>query len=57
MRDKTYNIFVDTGGTFTDCITVDSFGKFTKRKVLSSGSIRGTIVKQVDRKAFQIEKS
>ncbi|RLD31440.1 MAG: 5-oxoprolinase, partial [Bacteroidetes bacterium] len=57
MRNKTYNIFVDTGGTFTDCIAVDNTGKFTKRKVLSSGSIRGTIVKQIDRKTFEIEKT
>ncbi|MCD6596069.1 MAG: hydantoinase B/oxoprolinase family protein, partial [Bacteroidales bacterium] len=57
MRNKTYNIFVDTGGTFTDCIAVDSIGKLYKKKVLSSGSIRGTIVKQIDRKTFKIEKS
>ena len=57
MKDKTYNIFVDTGGTFTDCIAVDNKGEFIRRKVLSSGSIRGTIVKQIDRRTFKIGKT
>lgn len=42
---KAYKISIDTGGTFTDCIGQSPDGKILHRKVLSSGCIRGEIVK------------
>lgn len=38
--NKHWAIWIDTGGTFTDCIATDPEGKFTKVKVLSSGILR-----------------
>lgn len=34
---------IDTGGTFTDCIARDPQGQVYRRKVLSSGVLRGTV--------------
>lgn len=34
---------IDTGGTFTDCIATDPQGHVHRRKVLSSGVLRGTV--------------
>jgi 5-oxoprolinase (ATP-hydrolysing) len=41
---RTYQIAVDTGGTFTDCLATDSDGTTHRRKVLSNGTLRGTVV-------------
>lgn len=42
---KAWEIAIDTGGTFTDCIAVDPEGKRYKTKVLSNSALRGTIKK------------
>ncbi|WP_372638624.1 hydantoinase/oxoprolinase N-terminal domain-containing protein, partial [Fodinibius sp.] len=39
-KDKSWQIWIDTGGTFTDCIAVDPEGDRKKVKVLSSSSLR-----------------
>lgn len=40
---KTYSLFIDTGGTFTDALAIDAEGNIIKRvKVLSSSSLRET---------------
>lgn len=44
MKEKSFELNVDTGGTFTDCLTKDSEGNILRRKVLSNGSIRGSII-------------
>ena len=36
-----WKIYIDTGGTFTDCIAYDPKGEIHRRKVLSSSAIRG----------------
>ena len=36
-----WQIWVDTGGTFTDCIAIDEVGQKSRAKVLSTSSIRG----------------
>ncbi|MDW7695909.1 hydantoinase B/oxoprolinase family protein [Flammeovirgaceae bacterium SG7u.111] len=41
MQD--WKIWVDTGGTFTDCIAISPQGKEHRAKVLSSSSLRGKI--------------
>jgi 5-oxoprolinase (ATP-hydrolysing) len=36
-----YNLYIDTGGTFTDCIAETREGNILRRKILSSSAIRG----------------
>lgn len=54
MKEKKFNIFIDTGGTFTDCIGIDSDGNKIMQKVLSSGSLRAETQEWVDEKTFRI---
>lgn len=56
-RDNCIQLFVDTGGTFTDCIGMDNTGRQCRRKVLSSSSLRGTIRKVVSDCEFEISDS
>lgn len=53
-NNKYFQLFVDTGGTFTDCIGIDECGKQYRQKVLSSSSLRGTIKKVISENEFQI---
>ncbi|MDA0194785.1 MAG: hydantoinase B/oxoprolinase family protein [Bacteroidetes bacterium] len=41
---KNWQIWIDTGGTFTDCISVSPTGQMQRIKVLSSGALRGRII-------------
>lgn len=54
MKNNHYRIFVDTGGTFTDCIAIDDTGESVRRKVLSNGTIRGTVTKYLNNTTLQI---
>ena len=54
MTKKSFQIFVDTGGTFTDCVGSDNLGNYYRQKVLSNSSLRGTIVECLSAKAFKI---
>ena len=36
-------VWVETGGTFTDCIAIDTAGEIHRAKVLSSSALRGTV--------------
>ncbi len=49
-----WQIWIDTGGTFTDCIARDPDGTFLKTKVLSSSALRGTIQKWIDNRTVRI---
>ncbi|TVR28247.1 MAG: 5-oxoprolinase, partial [Balneolaceae bacterium] len=40
-RTNGYNLYIDTGGTFTDCIAETPEGNILRRKVLSSSALRG----------------
>jgi 5-oxoprolinase (ATP-hydrolysing) len=45
MTDKaTWQIAIDTGGTFTDCIGQDPQGGILRTKVLSNSCLRGTLI-------------
>ncbi|MCF8357858.1 MAG: hydantoinase B/oxoprolinase family protein [Prolixibacteraceae bacterium] len=58
MNDKnTYQLWIDTGGTFTDCIAIDHTGKEYRRKVLSNSSLRGKIIKKTTPVEFIVENS
>ena len=43
MSGKTWDFFVDTGGTFTDCLARSDQGVFHRVKVLSRGSLSAEI--------------
>jgi 5-oxoprolinase (ATP-hydrolysing) len=44
-RDHSWQLWIDTGGTFTDCVAVAPDGEQRRVKVLSNGALRG-VVKQ-----------
>ena len=54
MDEKTYNVTIDTGGTFTDCLACTSGGAIVRRKVLSSGVLRGCLVERLNRHTYRI---
>ncbi len=39
-----WQLWIDTGGTFTDCVAIDPAGPVQCIKVLSSGAVRATVV-------------
>ena len=55
MKSLSYDLYIDTGGTFTDCIAVDSDGRSYRRKVLSNSTIRGNIKEWTDASTIKIE--
>ncbi len=57
MEERDYEIFVDTGGTFTDCLGKDPQGNWTRRKVLSNGSLRGVIKSWHDPKTLIVSEN
>jgi 5-oxoprolinase (ATP-hydrolysing) len=44
MKDDFWKIWIDTGGTFTDCLAVSPTGKLSRLKLLSSGVLRGNVI-------------
>ncbi|MHC4415534.1 MAG: hydantoinase B/oxoprolinase family protein [Planctomycetota bacterium] len=52
-----WHIWIDTGGTFTDCLARDPAGELHQAKVLSSGALRGRMRRAIDaRRLAVIEK-
>lgn len=47
-----WKFWIDTGGTFTDCVAIDPEGKRQEIKVLSNGVLRGMITQQVEPKVY-----
>ncbi len=52
--DGLWRIWIDTGGTFTDCIALDSKGKLYRAKVLSSSSLRGRVERIIDQNRIKV---
>ncbi len=50
-----WQIWVDTGGTFTDCCAINPEGKEITLKILSSSCLRGTLLKHVSQNKFLFE--
>ena len=50
-------LYIDTGGTFTDCLARDPQGQWHRRKVLSNASLRGKIISQPASNQLHIEES
>ncbi|WP_163708528.1 hydantoinase B/oxoprolinase family protein [Mangrovibacterium lignilyticum] len=57
MKKAYFQLFVDTGGTFTDCIGIDQDSKEHRRKVLSNSSLRGSIKKLISPNEFIVQQS
>jgi 5-oxoprolinase (ATP-hydrolysing) len=51
-----WKIWIDTGGTFTDCIAISPDGNTIRKKVLSSGKLRGKITSSEGGKVKVTEK-
>ncbi len=49
-----WQVSVDTGGTFTDCVARDPAGVLHHAKVLSSSALRGTVVAQLDPRRLRV---
>jgi 5-oxoprolinase (ATP-hydrolysing) len=52
-----WQIWIDTGGTFTDCLALSPAGELKRTKVLSSSFLRGRITKKITPTTFQIATS
>ena len=52
-----WQICIDTGGTFTDCIAISPEGNTKRLKVLSNGVLRGKLVKRLSDRVLQVEMS
>lgn len=48
-----WEIGVDTGGTFTDCVAVGPRGAIRRVKVLSSGRLRAVVAEVLDERTFR----
>jgi len=54
---KQWQIWIDTGGTFTDCIAVSPSGEMIRSKVLSSSRLRGKLSKKIAPKTFRFSQN
>ena len=54
---NTWQIWIDTGGTFTDCLGIDPAGNKTRIKVLSSSCLRGRITEKLNPNIYRFEAS
>ncbi|KAA6440459.1 5-oxoprolinase [Dyadobacter flavalbus] len=52
-----WKIWIDTGGTFTDCLAIDPAGNKTRIKVLSSSCLRGRIIRKTAPGIYEFEAS
>jgi 5-oxoprolinase (ATP-hydrolysing) len=56
-RDRRWRVWIDTGGTFTDCLALDPGGHLHRAKVLSSGVLRATIVARHDGTTLELDQA
>ncbi|MDX1619022.1 MAG: hydantoinase/oxoprolinase family protein, partial [Balneolaceae bacterium] len=52
---KSWQIWIDTGGTFTDCIALNPEGRTGTAKVLSNSTLRGKTVHWIDDRRLEID--
>ncbi len=57
MTNLSYDLYIDTGGTFTDCMARDSEGRWYRRKVMSHSALRGYIQTWLDDRTFIIQQN
>ncbi len=49
-----WQLWIDTGGTFTDCIAKNPGGEIHRLKILSSGVLRGTVTAQPNSRTLSV---
>ena len=49
-----WQVWVDTGGTFTDCVAVDPQSRIHRAKVLSSSALRGKVRNVIDTRSIAV---
>ncbi len=49
-----WQIWIDTGGTFTDCLACDPEGRLHQAKVLSSSALRGLVREPIDDRRLRV---
>lgn len=54
-KEHFWNIWVDTGGTFTDCIALDPQGVKRRIKILSSSTLRGRLIRKINPFVYEFE--
>ncbi|MBS1545727.1 MAG: hydantoinase B/oxoprolinase family protein [Bacteroidetes bacterium] len=52
-----WEIWIDTGGTFTDCLGLDPAGHLHRQKILSSSVLRGVILERTGPARFRVQLS
>jgi 5-oxoprolinase (ATP-hydrolysing) len=52
---RAWQVWIDTGGTFTDCLAVAPNGVLHRAKVLSTSALRGRVLRRIDDRRFNIE--
>ncbi len=57
MVARSWRLWIDTGGTFTDCVAVAPEGTVHRVKVLSSSALRGLLKDQVGENTWRIAAS
>ena len=55
MNPPLWRLWVDTGGTFTDCVAVDLAGRTHRLKVLSSSALRGRLGERVGEGSWRVD--
>ena len=48
MKEENWDFYVDTGGTFTDCLGRGSNGRLERAKVLSRGSLSAEVISYLE---------
>lgn len=52
-KNAQWQLWIDTGGTFTDCIAISPDGKKQRIKVLSQGGLRGKLEQRIAERTFR----
>lgn len=55
--NKPYKLYIDTGGTFTDCVACLPSGEIIRKKILSDGSLRGRVKRVISPGIIEIDES
>ena len=55
--EESWQIWIDTGGTFTDCLAYDPQGRLHRVKVLTSGALRGRVSERADSFSLVVEQN
>lgn len=55
LQPATWRVWVDTGGTFTDCLALDPDGTLHRAKVLSSSALRGRVAEIEDARTLRYD--